>query len=121
MYIGFNMFDHGKRIAELLKKYGWNQVYLAKRCNISQQTLSNIINGRRQKIRMETGQKIAAAFRMSLDEYLGKEEKTQEKNEPNSPLVVKFIKLIESVPDNDELLLIIEDIIDRRLEKRLTK
>ena len=114
-YLTLNMFDHAGRIAELLKKYGWNQVELAKKTGISQQQISKILAAKHTQLKLETVEKIAKAFRMSVDEYLGK--KPEKKPEKLHPLTIRLQKLLDKIPDDESLITIIESIIDREIDK----
>ena len=54
-----------------MKKMGWNQVQLAKKSGLTQGQIGNILNLRRTEIRLSTVDKLAKAFNMSIDEFLG--------------------------------------------------
>jgi len=110
------MVEHAKRLAELMKKRGWNQVMVSKRSGLSQVQVSHILSGRRFRLRMETVEKLAAAFGLTVDQYMGKSEK----KEPD-PLTQQFAKMLEGIPENDPILKVIEDIILGEKARRKTK
>lgn len=60
----------GQRINELRTAYGWSQVELAKRLNISKQTVSNWENENIQPS-IEMLVNVASLFRVSTDYLLG--------------------------------------------------
>lgn len=60
----------GQRIKEMRIKFGWNQVDLAKRLNITKQTVSNWENDNIQPS-VDMLIKIAGVFRVSTDYLLG--------------------------------------------------
>ena len=60
----------GKRINELRNAFGWNQVQLAERLNISKQTVSNWENENIQPS-IEMLVRLSGLFRVSTDYLLG--------------------------------------------------
>ena len=63
----------GKRISELRAAFGWNQVQLAERLNISKQTVSNWENENIQPS-IEMLLRLAKLFHVSTDYLLGLNE-----------------------------------------------
>ena len=63
----------GKRISELRAAFGWNQVQLAERLNISKQTVSNWENENIQPS-IEMLLRLAKLFHISTDYLLGLNE-----------------------------------------------
>lgn len=57
------------RIIELLKDKGWTPYRLCKEANMTQSTLSDILNGRRKNPTAITLQKIASALGVTVDEF----------------------------------------------------
>lgn len=116
--IALTMVVHAEKLASLMKKRGWNQVTISKKSGVSQQQISNILSGRRYKIRMETVEKLARAFGMTVDQYMG----LPGKPEPEKPdaLTQKFIRMLKQVPAGSPILKILEDIIDGQLAQKKT-
>lgn len=63
----------GKRIKEVRVAYGWSQVELARRLNISKQTISNWENDNIQPS-VEMLVHLSEVFRVSTDYLLGREQ-----------------------------------------------
>jgi len=63
----------GRRINELRQSFGWNQVQLAERLNITKQTVSNWENENIQPS-IEMLVRLAKLFHVSTDYLLGLEE-----------------------------------------------
>lgn len=114
MYL--QMVEHANRVAELLKKRGWNQVILAKKTGLTQSQISMILSGRRLKIRLDTVEKIAKGFNMTLDEYMGISVRVEP--EKLDALAKKLNNAIKDIPKDDPVLRAIEDIIDGYLMRR---
>lgn len=97
------MNGYGKRIAELRKKRGLNQVLLSGMLGISRASLSHYETNRREPD-FELLTKIADFFHVSLDFLMGRE---QNQIAYINPLVSDFIKRVEladnSVTDKYEL------------------
>lgn len=63
----------GQRINELRQSFGWSQVELAKKLNVSKQTVSNWENDNIQPS-IEMLMRLARQFRVSTDYLLGLDE-----------------------------------------------
>ena len=63
----------GQRIHELRQAFGWNQVELAKRLNVSKQAISNWENENIQPS-IETLMRLAGVFGVTTDYLLGLDE-----------------------------------------------
>ena len=62
----------GKRIKELRKKAGWSQQKLAEQAGLSYNAITKIEQGAAKQPTIQTIVKIADAFRISLDELVGR-------------------------------------------------
>ena len=83
----------GYRIRELRVSFGWNQVELAKKLNISKQTVSNWENENIQPS-VEMLVQVAKIFRVSTDYLLGLEDTPRLNIEGLPPSVVAHISLL---------------------------
>jgi len=61
-----------KRLKELRKKTGWSQQKLAEKADLSYNTITKIEQGAATKPTIQTMIKIADAFRISIDELVGR-------------------------------------------------
>ena len=61
-----------KRLKELRKKAGWSQQKLAEEAGLSYNTITKIEQGAAIKPTIQTMIKIADAFRISIDELVGR-------------------------------------------------
>jgi len=64
-----------KRLKELRKKSGWSQQKLAEKAGLSYNTITKIEQGAATKPIIQTMIKIADAFKISLDELIGRNNK----------------------------------------------
>jgi transcriptional regulator with XRE-family HTH domain len=64
-----------KRLKELRKKAGWSQQKLAEKAGLSYNAITKIEQGAAKRPTIQTMIKIADAFRISLDELVGRKEK----------------------------------------------
>jgi len=64
-----------KRLKELRKKSGWSQQRLAEKAGLSYNTITKIEQGAATKPIIQTMIKIADAFKISLDELIGRNNK----------------------------------------------
>lgn len=72
-----------KRLAELMKSKGWNQVELSKKSGVPQARISKILNGKINEKNMasQTLSKLAKAFNITTDELLGSKKKRPDPDE----------------------------------------
>jgi transcriptional regulator with XRE-family HTH domain len=61
-----------KRLKELRKKYGWSQQKLAEKACLSYNTITKIEQGAATKPTIQTMIKIADAFKISIDDLVGR-------------------------------------------------
>ena len=61
-----------KRLKELRKKAGWSQQKLAEKAGLSYNTITKIEQGVATKPTIQTMIKIADAFKISIDELVGR-------------------------------------------------
>ena len=61
-----------KRLKELRKKSGWSQQKLAEKAGLSYNTITKIEQGAATKPTIQTMIKIADAFKISIDELVGR-------------------------------------------------
>ena len=61
-----------KRLKELRKKSGWSQQKLAEEAGLSYNTITKIEQGAATKPTIQTMIKIADAFKISIDELVGR-------------------------------------------------
>ncbi len=61
-----------KRLKELRKKTGWSQQKLAEKAGLSYNTITKIEQGAATKPTIQTMIKIADAFKISIDELVGR-------------------------------------------------
>jgi len=61
-----------KRLKELRKKTGWSQQKLAEKADLSYNTITKIEQGAATKPTIQTMIKIADAFKISIDELVGR-------------------------------------------------
>jgi transcriptional regulator with XRE-family HTH domain len=61
-----------KKLKELRKKNGWSQQKLAEKASLSYNTITKIEQGAATKPTIQTMIKIADAFRISIDELVGR-------------------------------------------------
>lgn len=61
-----------KRIKQLRKKFGWSQQKLAEKAGLSYNVITKIEQGVAKRPTIQTMVKIADAFRISLDELVGR-------------------------------------------------
>lgn len=61
-----------KRLKELRKKAGWSQQKLAEEAGLSYNTITKIEQGAATKPTIQTMIKIADAFKISIDELVGR-------------------------------------------------
>lgn len=61
-----------KRLKELRKKAGWSQQKLAEEADLSYNTITKIEQGAATKPTIQTMIKIADAFKISIDELVGR-------------------------------------------------
>jgi len=61
-----------KRLKELRKKAGWSQQKLAEKAGLSYNTITKIEQGAATKPTIQTMIKIADAFKISIDELVGR-------------------------------------------------
>lgn len=61
-----------KRLKELRKKSGWSQQKLAEKAGLSYNTITKIEQGVATKPTIQTMIKIADAFKISIDELVGR-------------------------------------------------
>ncbi len=64
------MFD--KRLKQLRKKAGWSQQKLAEKAGLSYNVITKIEQGAAKNPNIQTIVKLANAFKISLDELLGR-------------------------------------------------
>ena len=83
----------GKRIKELRLAFGWSQVELARRLNISKQTVSNWENDNIQPS-IEMLIHLAEVFRVSTDYLLGRDTIPRISIEGLPPAAVAHITLL---------------------------
>lgn len=62
-----------KRIKQLRKKSGWSQQKLAEKAGLSYNVITKIEQGVARRPTIQTIIKLADAFRISLDELIGRE------------------------------------------------
>lgn len=87
----------GNQIRELRLAFGWSQVELARRLNISKQTVSNWENDNIQPS-IEMLVHLAEIFRVSTDYLLGREDIPRISIDGLSPVMVAHItQLIEDL------------------------
>lgn len=87
----------GNQIRELRLAFGWSQVELARRLNISKQTVSNWENDNIQPS-IEMLVHLAEVFRVSTDYLLGREKIPRISIDGLSPVMVAHItQLIEDL------------------------
>lgn len=87
----------GNQIKELRLAFGWSQVELARRLNISKQTVSNWENDNIQPS-IEMLVHLAEVFRVSTDYLLGREKIPRISIDGLSPVMVAHItQLIEDL------------------------
>lgn len=87
----------GNQIRELRLSFGWSQVELARRLNISKQTVSNWENDNIQPS-IEMLVHLAEVFRVSTDYLLGREQIPRISIDGLSPVMVAHItQLIEDL------------------------
>ena len=61
-----------KRLKELRKRIGWSQQKLAEKAGLSYNTITKIEQGAATKPTIQTMIKIADAFKISIDELVGR-------------------------------------------------
>jgi len=61
-----------ERVGDLMRKKGLNQTQLAETSGITQATMSRILQGEVEDVRMETLDKLARALAVSVDYLLGR-------------------------------------------------
>lgn len=89
----------GNRLAELRKRYGYTQLMLAKKLNISQQVISNIErNTTTPDITFLQG--AADLYKISLDELIGR----QIDLETGSSLEKQIMSIVEKLDDTGKEL-----------------
>jgi transcriptional regulator with XRE-family HTH domain len=106
-----NNENFGRRLAQLRKEKGFTQIELAEELGIAQSTLADY---ERNKLRLHDLLlvKIAKALRISIDELLGIEKKSQKKTEI-SLRFSKRLKEIEKLPEirKKAILRTLDDLI----------
>lgn len=83
----------GNRINELRRAFGWSQVELARRLNISKQTVSNWENDNIQPS-IEMLVRLAELFHVTTDYLLGREDIPRISMEGLSPGIVAHLSLL---------------------------
>lgn len=73
----------GVRIQNLMQKKGLNQVELAKKSGLGQSSISLILNNKRRNIELDTAQKLAKAFKCSIDELVYGCKKKRQQGDKN--------------------------------------
>lgn len=63
------------RLQSLRKKAGWSVYELARRSTVSEQAISDLEDGTRKNPRIDTAQKLAQVFGVSMDWLTGFEQK----------------------------------------------
>lgn len=102
-----------------MRRYYYNQHDVSERADLSRAMISHILTGRRKQLSFEVVRKLAAAFRMTIDEYLGvKGIPGVIPPERLDPHVLKFDRLLKALPEDDSLRKLLTQIIDQELKKR---
>lgn len=103
------MADMYKRIDDLLKERGISGVKMSSDLGMSRSFMTELRKGRAKSVKIETAQKIADYFGVTVGYLLGTEA-TETKNSPTEPKLTEgeksLIELFRKVPkDRQELVL----------------
>jgi len=111
-------------IANLCEEKGITAYRLCKDLNMRPSVMSDLKSGRKQKLRMDTADKIASYFGVSVGYLLGNEQKEKpapyEGNELHLEIGPAKRRLLEMVDDmSDEEMAVLMDRIKRIKESRV--